>query len=476
MDEFADDNKQQTRVAAEPLNEVAESSDLPVRERGASHSAGAVGALLALAVPTFGQLVAEPAFVLIDTAIVGHLGQSALAGLALGSTVILTAVGLCIFLAYATTSQVARCFGAGRVRDGLQAGIDGLWLALAIGAVLAAGLFALAEPLCWLLGGRGEDLAQAVAYTRPVVLGAPGMLLVYAANGLYRGLQKVTVTLVVAVAGALLNTVLDVLFVIVLGWGVAGSGAGTFAAQWFMGLVLAAGALRAARKEGVAWRPRLGGVVAAGRDGLPLFVRTLALRAGLVGTVMAAAALGTSVLAGYQVVNASWNFMVNVLDSVAIAGQTLVGAELGAARWDGARRLTRVTLRTGALVGVLAGVVFAALCLVAPSLFSPDAAVQQMAAIGMVITGVALPLQSWMWAADGILIGAGDFRYLARACTAVSAVYLALLAVLVFALSPHLPDAAIRCAALWLTFNIVLMGGRALTNGLRIRTDAWMRG
>lgn len=437
-------------------------------------STATTAALLALAVPTFGQLVAEPTFVLIDTAIVGHLGESALAGLALGSTVILTAVGLCIFLAYATTSQVARHFGAGRMREGLQAGIDGLWLALAIGVVLAAGLFVLAEPLCWLLGGRGEDLAQAVAYTRPVVLGAPGMLLVYAANGLYRGLQKVTVTLVVAVAGAVLNTVLDVLFVIVLGWGVAGSGIATFAAQWFMGIVLAAGALRAARTAGVSWRPRLAGMTAAGRDGLPLFVRTLALRAGLVGTVMAAAALGTSVLAGYQVVNASWNFMVNVLDSVAIAGQTLVGAELGAARWQGARQLTKVTLRTGALVGVLAGVVFAALGLVAPSLFSPNAAVQQMATIGMVVTGIALPLQSWMWAADGILIGAGDFRYLARTCAAVSVVYLAVLVVLVFAVAPLLPDAALRCALLWFAFDFVLMGGRALTNGLRIRTDTWM--
>lgn len=437
-------------------------------------SATTTAALLALAVPTFGQLVAEPTFVLIDTAIVGHLGESALAGLALGSTVILTAVGLCIFLAYATTSQVARHFGAGRMREGLQAGIDGLWLALTIGVVLAAGLFVLAEPLCWLLGGRGEDLAQAVAYTRPVVLGAPGMLLVYAANGLYRGLQKVTVTLVVAVAGAVLNTVLDVLFVIVLGWGVAGSGIATFAAQWFMGVVLAAGALRAARAAGVSWRPRPAGMTAAGRDGLPLFVRTLALRAGLVGTVMAAAALGTSVLAGYQVVNASWNFMVNVLDSVAIAGQTLVGAELGAARWQGARRLTRITLRTGALVGVVAGVVFAALGLVAPSLFSPNASVQQMAAIGMVVTGVALPLQSWMWAADGILIGAGDFRYLARTCAAVSVVYLAVLVVLVFGVAPLLPDAALRCALLWFAFDFVLMGGRALTNGLRIRTDTWM--
>lgn len=434
---------------------------------------GVVGALMALAVPTFGQLVAEPTFVLIDTAIVGHLGESALAGLALGSTVILTAVGLCIFLAYATTSQVAHHFGAGRRQQGIQVGIDGLWLALFIGIVLAALLFLAAEPLCWLLGGRGADLEQAVTYTRAVVLGAPGMLLVYAANGLYRGLQKVNVTLVVSVAGAALNTILDVVFVLVLGWGVGGSGIATFAAQWFMGIVLTAGALRAARAEHVSWRPRLGGVAAAGRDGAPLFVRTLALRAGMVATVMAAASLGTAVLAAYQIVNASWNFMVNVLDSVAIAGQTLVGAELGAKRFDTARTLTRITMKTGAGVGAACGLLFVALGLVAPQWFSPDASVQGLAGLGMIITGIALPLQSWMWAADGILIGAGDFRYLAFTCSLTSVAYGVLLLVLVFGLAPCL-TLELRTVALWIAFNFGFMGGRALANGLRIRHEQWM--
>lgn len=96
--------------------------------------------IMALALPTFGQLIAEPTFILIDTAIVGHIGDAALAGLSIGSTIILTAVGLCIFLAYSTTAQVAHLLGAGRRREGLQAGIDGLWLALSIGTVLGLSL------------------------------------------------------------------------------------------------------------------------------------------------------------------------------------------------------------------------------------------------------------------------------------------------------------------------------------------------
>ena len=430
--------------------------------------------LFALALPTFGQLVAEPLFILIDTAIVGHVGENALAGLALGSTIILTAVGLCIFLAYATTSQVAHLFGANKVREGLQAGIDGMWLALGIGVILSFVLFVASEPLCWVLGGRGEDLSQGVIYTRAVVLGAPGMLIVYAANGLYRGLQKVWITLVVAVAGAVLNTVLDVVFVIILGFGVGGSGFATFLAQWFMGIALIVPAIRWSRKQGVSLRPRIGGIVHSGRDGLPLFVRTLALRAGLVATVIAAAHLGTAVLAGYQVVNATWNFMLNILDSIAIAGQTMVGAELGAKRMKDARELTRVTLRSGLLIGSLVGVAFAIFGIFAPQAFSPDVEVQELARVGMLISAVTLPMQSWMWAADGILIGAGDFRYLAWTSVLISIAYIGALIVIAMFLAPLLPDALWKSAAIWIAFDLILMGGRAITNGVRIRSDVWM--
>lgn len=248
--------------------------------------------IMALALPTFGQLTAEPTFILIDTAIVGHIGDAALAGLSIGSTIILTAVGLCIFLAYSTTAQVAHLLGAGRRREGLQAGIDGLWLALSIGTVLGLGLFAAAEPLCRALGGQGEVLEQAVTYTRAIVLGAPGMLMVYAANGIFRGLQKVRITLIAAVGGAVVNTVLDVLFVIVLNWGIAGSGVATLVAQWFMGLFLVIPAILWSRADGASLRPRLAGIAAAGGDGLPLFIRTLAIRAAMVTTVACAARHG----------------------------------------------------------------------------------------------------------------------------------------------------------------------------------------
>lgn len=431
--------------------------------------------IIALALPTFGQLIAEPTFILIDTAIVGHIGDAALAGLSIGSTIILTAVGLCIFLAYSTTAQVAHLLGAGHRREGLQAGIDGLWLALSIGTVLGLGLFAAAEPLCRALGGQGEVLEQAVTYTRAIVLGAPGMLMVYEANGIFRGLQKVRITLIAAVSGAVLNTALDVLFVIVFHWGIAGSGAATLIAQWYMGLFLVIPAILWARADGASLRPRLSGIAAAGSDGLPLFVRTLAIRAAMVTTVACAARMGTSVLAGFQAVNSSWNFAMNMLDSVGIAGQTLVATTLGAGNVKQARKLTAATGRAGLVTGALIGLTLAIIGLFAGHFFSPTPHIQTLIAVGMVTMGVFFPLQGWMMAIDGILIGARDYRYLALTCTLTAAVYMALVLALAGMMTPMIPNDMLRTALLWATFNVVLMGGRGLFNGLRVRSDAWMK-
>ena len=441
--------------------------------------------IIALALPTFGQLIAEPTFILIDTAIVGHIGDAALAGLSIGSTIILTAVGLCIFLAYSTTAQVAHLLGAGRRREGLQAGIDGLWLALSIGTVLGLGLFAAAEPLCRALGGQGEVLEQAVTYTRAIVLGAPGMLMVYAANGIFRGLQKVRITLIAAVGGAVANTVLDVLFVIVLNWGIAGSGVATLVAQWFMGLFLVIPAILWSRADGASLRPRLAGIAAAGGDGLPLFIRTLAIRAAMVTTVACAARMGTAVLAGFQAVNSSWNFAMNMLDSVGIAGQTLVATTLGAGRGpparggavsvQQARRLTRATGRAGLVTGAVIGTAFAVVGLFAGHFFSPTPHIQTLIAVGMVTMGIFFPLQGWMMAIDGILIGARDYRYLAGTCTLTAVVYVTLILILANMVTPALTSDLMRTAVLWVAFNVVLMGGRGLSNGLRVRSDAWMK-
>jgi putative MATE family efflux protein len=431
--------------------------------------------IFALALPTFGQLIAEPAFILIDTAIVGHISDAAMAGLSVGSTIILTTVGLCVFLAYGTTSQVAHLMGAGKRREGLEAGIDGLWLALLIGVVISLALFATARPLCSAMGAEGVVLDNATAYVQAIVFGLPGMLLVYAANGIFRGLKKVRVTLIAAVLGAVANTVLDVLFVYGLRWGIMGSGFATLIAQWFMGLFLVVPAVLWSRAEGASCRPRLRGILGTAGDGIPLFIRTLALRAAIVGTVVLATHMGVRVLAAYQAVNSTWNFLINMLDAVGIAGQTLVATELGARNIRRARTLTAACARAGFGSGIVIGLGTVAMGLLAAPLFSPTESVQQLITVGMVVLGVFLPLGGWMWAVDGILIGAGDYTYLAVTCTLTAATYLPVLLLINMLDTRTDMGDTLRMVTLWSAISIIFVGMRAVFNGLRIRTDAWMR-
>lgn len=195
----------------------------------------------------------------------------------------------------------------------------------------------------------------------------------------------------------------------------------------------------------------------------------------LLASVVAAASMGTEVLASYQVVNAAWNFTVNALDSIAIAGQTLVGAELGARAYGRARVLTKDTARAGFVVGCVVGLLFALIGLGAGQLFSPNPSIQLLVAGGMVAVGIMMPLQGWMWALDGILIGAGDFRYLALSCTASAIVHIGALGILVFCINPYLPNDLTRIVVLWLVMGVFLMGGRGVANGLRARCDTWMK-
>jgi putative MATE family efflux protein len=183
--------------------------------------------ILRLAVPAFLALVAEPLFLLADSAIVGHLGTTQLAGLGIAGAVLSTLISLCVFLAYGTTASVARRIGAGDLTGALAQGIHGVWLAVVIGVVTTA----LGVPLTpWLVGlfGAAADVTdQAETYLRIGVVGAVPLLVMLASTGILRGLQDTRTPLVVAGGGNVLNVVLNLWLVYGLGLGIAGSALGT---------------------------------------------------------------------------------------------------------------------------------------------------------------------------------------------------------------------------------------------------------
>ena len=433
--------------------------------------------ILRLAVPAFLALVAEPLFLLADSAIIGHLGTAQLAGLGVASATLLTAANLFIFLAYGTTSIVARQIGAGAQRGALEAGIDGTWLATGIGALVAVAVAVAAEPLCRLFGASPAALAHATTYLRISALGVPAMLVALAATGVLRGLQDTRTPLVASVAGFTSNIVLNLALVYGLGWGIAGSAWGTVMAQTGMATALVVVLVRHARAADAGLHPHPGRVLRAALTGIPLLVRTVALRAILLLTTWVAAGLGDVPLAAHQVAATVWSFLVFALDALAIAAQALTGKALGAGDVQGARSATATMVRWGVWGGAVLGAALLAVHRVLPAAFTSDEAVRSALAAALVVVALGQPLSGYVFVVDGVLIGAGDGRWLAKAMVATQLLYLPLAMGVHAAAGALLGDGgaegqALALAALWVAFT-AFMAIRAVLLWRRVRTDDW---
>lgn len=430
-----------------------------------------------LAFPAFLALVAEPLFLLGDAAVVGHLGTPELAGLGIAGTVVTTVVGLCIFLAYGTTAGVARQIGAGHRDAALAQGLDGLWLAVLIGLPATLVTALAADPLVAVFGASPDVVEPATTYLRVAALGLTPLLLILAGTGVLRGLQDTRTPLVVAVLGNVANLVLNVLLVYGAGpvprLEIAGSALGSVLAQTAMAVALVLVVVRAAHGEGAPLRPHLPGVRAAARAGVPLIVRTLTLRASLLVTtyaVVLTATAGTGStavpVATHQLAMTLWGFLAYVLDAIAIAAQAITGRFLGAGDVAGTRAVTGRMVGWGIVSGVVTGLLLAAASPWLGALFTPDQGVRDALVPVLLVAALAQPVAGVVFVLDGVLIGAGDGRYLARAGVVVLAGY-APLVLLTSALGAGLPW-------LWGVFCVVFMGGRLLTLVRRSRGDAWL--
>lgn len=426
--------------------------------------------ILRLAVPALGALVAEPLFLIVDSVLVGHLGVAPLAGLGIASAVLQTIVGLMIFLAYSTTPAVARRLGAGDPSRAVSAGIDGMWLAVGIGALLAMGGALLTPWLVSLFGAAAPVAVQAQIYLRIAVWGLPAMLIVFAATGLLRGMQDTVTPLWIAALGFAANAALNWLLIYGAGWGIAGSAAGTVLAQWGMVAAYVVVVGRLARRHAASVLPQSDGLRGTARSGGWMLLRTLSLRAALLATVAVAAALGTDELAGWQVAFTIFATAAFALDALAIAAQALVGKGLGAGSVPEVRRVLRRTLAWGAWFGVAVGAAIGACSPFIGVLFTGDARIAALIMPALVVLAVAQPLCGMVFVLDGVLIGANDARYLALAGAAVLVPYAPALLV------PVVAGASGAAGLAWLAaaFFVVLMLARLIVLGRRVRGSLWL--
>ncbi|MEO7059853.1 MAG: MATE family efflux transporter [Lapillicoccus sp.] len=429
--------------------------------------------IVRLAVPAFLALVAEPLFLLADSAIVGHLGVTPLAGLGVASAVLLTASGVFVFLAYGTTSVVARQLGAGSMKGAVGAGIDGVWLATGLGSLTALGVAIGAPWLCARFGATAEVVEQATTYLRISAVGIPGMLLVLAVTGVLRGLQDTRTPLVASVAGFGVNIVLNLVFVHGFHWGIAGSAWGTVIAQTGMAVALVSVVVSKALATSARLRLHTAGVLRAALGGVPLLVRTVALRAVLLVTTAAAARYGDATLAAHQIAQTVWTFFAFALDALAIAAQALTGQALGRGDGAAARRTATTMIRWGVVAGLVTGVIVLALSPVIGLAFSSDPTVVDAAAGAFVVIALAQWLAGYVFVVDGVLMGAGDNVWLAVAMVLAVAVWVPLLLWATRGGAPLPGGFGHALAGLWVWFGVGFMTLRAVGLWVRFRGDAW---
>ncbi|MET9507117.1 MATE family efflux transporter [Streptomyces flavidovirens] len=421
--------------------------------------------IIALALPAFGALVAEPLFVMVDSAVIGHLGTPQLAGLGIAAALLMTAVSVFVFLAYATTAAVARRVGAGDLQAAIRQGMDGIWLALLLGAAVIAVVLPAAPWLVDLFGASDTAAPYAITYLRISSLGIPAMLVVLAATGVLRGLQDTKTPLYVAVGGFTANAALNVGLVYGAGLGIAGSAWGTVIAQCGMAAAYLTVVVRGARKHGASLRPDAAGIRACAQAGAPLLVRTLSLRAVLMIATAVAARLGDADVAAHQILLSLWSLLAFALDAIAIAGQAIIGRYLGADDAKGAQEACRRMVQWGIVSGVVLGVLVAVSRPLFIPLFTSDEVVRDALLPALLVVAVSQPISGIVFVLDGVLMGAGDGPYLAWAMLATLAVFTPV-ALLVPVLGGGL-------TALWWAMTL-MMAVRMVTLWLRARSGRWI--
>jgi len=370
--------------------------------------------ILSLALPALGALAAGPLYLLVDTAIVGHLGRTPLAGLAVAGTVITAVIGIATFLEYGTTGGVARALGAGRREAALDLAVQATWLALVTGLLMTAAV-ELAAPtvVAVISGGDAGVQQQALTWLRVAALGLPFVCVALAGQGWLRGVQDTVTPFAVVLTANAVSAALSAVLVYGAHLGIRGSAIANALAQSASAVIFAA----ALARRGAHLRPsprRMAVQLAAARD---LGTRTLAFLVSFTVATAVAAHIGPVTVAAHQIAIQLWSFLALSLDALAIAAQALVGSAVGAGDVAAAKELARRLVRWGLVTGTAVSVVLLAGTTLIPRLFTSDPAVLATVRSAWWYLALMQPAAAVVFVLDGVLIGAGDTAYLAAVTT-----------------------------------------------------------
>ncbi len=363
-----------------------------------------------LALPALGVLAANPLYLLLDTAVVGRLGTAQLAALAAGAAIQSTVTTQLTFLSYGTTARSSRFYGAGKRDQAVEEGVQATWVALGVGAILALIVWVFAQPLAMALAGDVDTSVRAASWMRVSAFAIPMTLIIMAGNGWMRGVQNTRLPFYLTLCGLIPGAIS--LPLLVNQYGLVGSAISNVIGMGITSTLFVVFLIRKHRTSGRGWAPQWSVIskqLVLGRD---LILRSLSFQVSLLTAAAVAGRFGVAALAAHQLMLQLWNFLTLVLDSLAIAAQTLTGSALGRAGAQDARAVGEHALKYSMVFAVVLAVVFALFREPILGLFTQDQAVVDtlqlpwLLFIAMIIAGGAV------FALDGVLLGAADAAYL----------------------------------------------------------------
>ncbi|HWK35042.1 MATE family efflux transporter [Sphingomonas sp.] len=364
---------------------------------------------------------------LVDTAVIGRTGDAAaLAGVALGTTIINFIFWSFGFLRMGMTGMTAQAAGAGDRAETDALLVRGLAVGLSFGAVLIALQLALIPIAFHLLAGGADVDASARPYVAARFLGAPASLAVFAINGWLLGLGRTRAALALQIVMNLVNAGLDILFVWHFHWGARGVGLGTACAEWtalLVGLALVAPHLHALKDRASLFdRAKIRRLFAVNAD---IMIRTVALLLMFGWFTNAGARMGATTLAAQQVLMQAVGIVAFVLDGFAFTAESRVGHAIG----GGSRRdLTRAIRLTGEFclaTAAIACVLIALFGRVGIDLLVTDPGVRAQAAALLPFVMLLPLIGTPAWLLDGVFIGATAGRALRNAAILSTVAYIA---------------------------------------------------
>jgi multidrug resistance protein, MATE family len=397
--------------------------------------------ILNIALPIVVSNATIPILGAVDTGVVGQLGQAAPIGaVGLGAIVLTSIYWVFGFLRMGTTGMVAQARGAGDAAETGALLMRGLMVAAAAGLVFVLGQGAVFWAAFRLAPASDEVETLTRVYLSIRIWGAPAAIAIYALTGWLIALERARGVLALQLWMNGINVVLDLVFVLGLGWGVGGVAVATLIAEW-SGLAMGLWLCRAAF-AGAQWRDwgrvfdraRLRRMAEVNGD---ILIRSVILQASFTSFMFLGAGLGDVTLAANQVLLQFLEITAFALDGFAFAAEAVVGQAMGAQRPAVLRRGAILASQWGCGGAALLAVVF---LLAGPALIevmttAPEVREAARHFLPWVVAAPLIGIGAWML--DGVFIGATRTRALRNAMVLSVAVYVAALGLLVPAFGNH---------------------------------------